>query len=181
MKSNYLSVSALVLCLALHPVSSSCQRDAPRVVPAAMARILKGLQAVDVLVESDDKTATDNGLEISRIQSDTESQLRHAGLSVVERKGPRGKFVNNSCPHVFVDVNLLRIGTTQDYVVTIEVRLVEDVRLLRSVSTMAVGAITWHKSTVGYTTREDIPLIRTKVKDLVDLLCSDYLKANPTK
>jgi hypothetical protein len=149
---------ALILLFAAVGPASAQDRDT-----------LKGLRAVDVLIERPAEEAERDGLTAVALRVDVESQLREGGLEV-----------STDAPDTFyINVNAHRTNPAETrYMYNIEVRVSQPVRLLR---TDAVAlASTWSRAILGTTVMRVLSdSVRQDLRDLVATFLGDYLAVNP--
>ena len=133
---------------------------------------LKGMSAVEVLVESLPDGAKVLGLTEESIQTDVELKLRLAGMRVLK---PEEWTKTPGFPYLYVEVSVLaaKDGSTACY---IAVELHQNALLERNGQFVA-GATTWDTSFIGL--NQDAQDIRNKVKDHIDKFLNAWLSVNP--
>jgi len=134
---------------------------------------LAGLPGVRVVVAPINPEVEKYGLSKSTFQTDVELQLRRNGLKVLSANE---RFAMPGRPYLWIEP-LIRIDG-QMYVVGVQIELMQDVRLVTN-PRFVLSASTWHRSLIGSGGLLYIQGIRSKVKDMVDEFCNDYLAANP--
>lgn len=140
---------------------------------------LRGLDGVYVAVEPLGSEVESQGLTAAMLKSDSELQLRVAGIRVLSKKEwARTK----GGPVCYVEVNIVTdVVLAQDlgfalYAYEIKVEFNQDVVLVRDMTFKALSP-TWSISYLGIT--NSLPRIRGKAKDLVARFVAAYLEVNP--
>jgi hypothetical protein len=128
---------------------------------------LKGIQAVEVLVEGPGPGAERDGLGPYQIHAEVASRLTQARISVVPR----------SPEFLYVVVTAEKDGGDL-YAYSIRVELSQPVTLIRN-PTLAVVSGTWSVERSGVAPAARLSEVRTKVADLVDLFIQAYREQNP--
>ncbi len=134
---------------------------------------LAGLSGVWIVVAPINPEVEKYGLSERTFQTDVELQLRRNGLKVLssdERIATPGR------PYLWVEPSIAIDG--QNYVVGVKIDLFQDVRLVTN-PRFVLSASTWDRMFIGSGGLLHIQGIRSKVKDIVDEFCNDYLAANP--
>ncbi len=131
---------------------------------------LKGIGSVKVFVEGVDPADKTRGLTRAQLQSDVESRLRKAGISVSAE----------ATEYLYVNVNTLRSRqSVTSFSVVVMVR--QSAHLVRDPSIAIPAAITWWKGTDGMIVTDDLTGVRDAVGDLVDQFIAAYRKQNPKR
>jgi hypothetical protein len=134
------------------------------------AATLRDLSTVAVTIENLAESTKKLGLNQESLQTDVELRLRLAGLNVVQSVTA----AQGGC-YLYVNVNAHETSGGA-YAVAIRVELKQTAILQRNRSITAYGATTWHRATVGVTTRAQT--VRDEVKDLTDHFLNDWLSVN---
>lgn len=131
---------------------------------------LKGIASVKVFVEGVDPADRPRGLTRGQLQTDVESRLRKAGISVSV----------DATEYLYVNINTLRSRrNVTSFSVVVMVR--QSAYLVRDASITAPAAITWWKGTDGIIVTDDLSGVRDAVGDLVDQFIGAYRKQNPRR
>lgn len=129
---------------------------------------LKGVPAVQVLVEEIEPDAEKDGLTRDQVLTDVGMRLRKAGITVV----PSAK------EYLYVNVNTYKSGTDL-YAFAISVEFKQGVRLIRD-SKVVTFAPTWSVGSVGTVGPKNLQrIVRANVANHVDEFISAYLEQNP--
>jgi hypothetical protein len=142
---------------------------------------LRGLQGVYVVIKVQDLSATtiqQHGLTKEQLQTDTEINLRAAGIKVIPTQDELLKEPGNPLLYVYV-VTRYEPGL-KGFVIHCQVELRQLVQLERAPTLFDVSA-TWSKAGMTLIGEESAQNIRGFVKDLVDKFINAYLTANPKK
>ena len=140
-------------------------------------QVLRGLEAVYVVVEDVNEDARRDGLTTQRLQTVTELTLRSAGIfqsreTIFAKSGQNPRFRQ---AYLSVNVNALRHDGLYAYSVAVElhevIKLVDD-------SGLAYGTI-WSGRSVGSVGRNNLPSVVEAVREFVERFANDYLAANP--
>jgi hypothetical protein len=135
---------------------------------------LRSLQGIFVYVEPLDPQIEQSGLIKSQIQTDTESQLKSAGIRVLTKEDFLKGFGR---PYLYVNVNISMLKTQiTRYLFYIRIELNQEVLLVRAPHTK-VSTVTW--STGGWGIDFSLDNIRETVKTQVGKFVSAYLTENP--
>lgn len=140
---------------------------------------LRGLHGVYVAVEPLSPDIESQGLTAAALKSDSELQLRMAGIRVLSKKEWA---TTKGGPVCYVEVNVVSdMALAQDlgfdlFAYEIKVEFNQDVVLVRDVTFKALSP-TWSTSYLGIT--NSLPRVRGKVKDLVAAFVAAYLDVNP--
>ena len=135
---------------------------------------LRGLQGIFVYVEPLDPQIEQSGLIRSQIQTDTESQLKSAGINVLKREDFLKEF-GRPYLYIIVNISVLKTQITR-YLFYIRIELNQEVLLVRAPHTK-VSTATW--STGGWGIDFSLDNIRQTVRTQVDKFVSAYLTENP--
>jgi hypothetical protein len=141
---------------------------------------LKGIQGLQIVIESIGSEVEDAGLLRADIQTDVELRLRLAGIKVLTIEDSAKQ---PGSPWLYVNAHVMLAKDTpfQGLVVySIDCELIQTVTLARSGSREA-SATTWHTGSLGYVGRNNLRKIRDSTKDLVDDFINAYLSVNPKK
>lgn len=157
--SAILSLAALLCLTAVTWASDSPENRAS----------LKGIQAVQVVVEQIKPDAEQDGLTRSDLQADVELRLRQAGIPV----GP-----SSAAAGLIVNVNTTKASGM--YSVNILVEVIQSVTLERTPSIRLV-APTWSMTTVGLAGASHLREVRSIAAQIVDKFIDAYLEQNPKK
>ena len=132
---------------------------------------LKGIKSVNVVIDlSGVNQAANFGLDEETVRTDTELQLRLAGVAVTS---------DTLDPLLGVVINGMEAVKGRFYFYVVEVQLYQPVVLMRDVS-IRTDAITWSTSTMLGLGRETLPAsLREAIKDQTDVFVNGLLAANP--
>jgi len=134
---------------------------------------LRGLQGIEVLIESLKPEIRQRGLTEDQLRTDTELKLRMAGIKVLSHKE---KLSTPGNPYLYVNANIISVAHT--YVFNIVVEFRQDAFLIRVPNIRTFGGVpTWYVGEVGINPR--LEEIRAVTKDLVDRFINAYLSVNP--
>ena len=135
---------------------------------AAQRATLKGVAIVEVVVEAMDPMAERDGLVRSQLQTDVESRLRQAGLTV-------GRTLIG---HLYVNVDTMKSNDGKTYAYNVEVEYVQQVLLMRDPQTLYF-APTWETGGIGMIGAARLGEVRQDVANYVDQFVKAYLEQNP--
>jgi len=131
---------------------------------------LRGITSIKVFVEGVDPADKKRGLTDRQLQTDVESQLRKAGITVSD----------DATAYLDVNVNTLRSGQgLTSFSVILMVG--QPVYLIRDTTITAPDASTWWKGTDGISVTNDLGSVREAVADLIDQFITAYHKQNPLR
>ena len=129
---------------------------------------LKGITALDVLIENLRPSEIADGLTKDQLQTDVEMRLRKAGVTVV-------KDVN--APYLYINVNLFK-DPNGLYSYHFAVEFSQTVVTVSNQTSLSVP--TWSVGQVGTVGRQKMSgAVRAIVGDMVDEFLSAYFSANP--
>jgi hypothetical protein len=138
---------------------------------------MKGIRGVAVLVEDVGKDAEGDGLTRELIQTDVELQLRKSGIAIYRNFGDLMK--DDRWPVLDINVQLLKLRSSESYVYNVAVELTQTVLLLDDNLTEACGVATWSRSVLGIIPADRLRDIRKEtVQDLIDDFVNTYLEQN---
>ena len=136
---------------------------------------LRGIKAMEVVVENLEQDIEKDGLSTSTIQTDVEQKLRMAGIKVLTEE----EWIKEpGSPYLYVGVSSYKRDTGL-YAFHIEVELSQEVILYRKPDVLC-PAITW--ACVGLTGTvgaKKVNGLRDRIKDKIDLFINDYFDMNP--
>ncbi len=135
---------------------------------AAQRATLKGITIVEVVVEAMDPVAEQDGLTRSQLQTEVESRLRQAGITV----GP------TLTGHLYVNVDTEKGEHGQTYAYNVSVQYMQQVVLARDPKA-PVFATTWDTGGVGMIGTDRLREVRQDVANYVDQFIKAYLEQNP--
>ena len=139
---------------------------------------LRGLAGVEVVVESLDPEAEQDGLHNSQLQTDIELRLRKVGIKV--ESGPKALNIPGM-PTLYVNINTIK-KESGSYAYRVDVELQQSVILDRNRSLIIMSATTWNTGMLGMVGSNNMPAtVREAVGDLVDKFINDFLAENPVK
>lgn len=136
---------------------------------------LRGLKGVYVAVENLGSDLEAAGLTKGIIQADVELKLRLARIKVLTEKEWLEELGN---PSLYISV----IGMKSEfglYACSMVIELHQKVSLSRYPAIVVLGAITWHRGSIGVCREYKVDEIRDGVKDIVDKFINAYLSVNP--
>jgi hypothetical protein len=129
---------------------------------------LKGIKAIQVLVEDLRSEAERDGITKSQMQTDVELRLRQSGIQVV----------TDNLAYLYVNVDALKLASVPGYAYSVEVEFKQPVTTLLT-GQSAVGS-TWSVGSIGTTPLTGASQnVREAVRDLVDRFINAYLSVNP--
>jgi len=153
---------------------------------------LRGIAAIEVVVENPSKDALDLGLTEEKLQTDVELRLRKAQIKVGRPALPQTfpgidwlETYVNAIATLYVRVSVMKHGDADFtpgcirlpvHAIVIEVELYQPVQLLRD-SNVKPLASTWSTTFWGFMSSERS--IRESVADQVDEFINAYLSVNP--
>ena len=135
---------------------------------------LRGLKGVFVTVERLDPEVEKDGLTAAQIRTDAESNLRRAGIKLLSKQE---WFDSPGSPNLELNVFVLRLPSSPEYVYSINIALKQRAYLIRE-PIEVFGATTWSLGTItGITPHLD--KIRSSVEAQVDKFIPAYVSVNP--
>jgi hypothetical protein len=134
-----------------------------------MASTLRGINALNVVVEGLNPDAIRDGLAADQLKTDVELHLRKAGITVSE----------SALPYLYVQVTLVRGTANQSqYAYSCRISLEQPVTV--KANEILVLASTWSRGTVGMVGSQRMSrVVRDEVADEVDEFANDFLSVNP--
>ncbi len=135
---------------------------------AAQRATLKGIHTVEVVVETIDPAAEQDGLTRAHLQAEVEERLRQAGIPV----GPA------LAGHLYVNVDTVKGEHGQTYAYNVSVQYVQQVVLAREPKA-PIFAVTWDTGGVGMIAVTRLREVRQDVANYVDQFIKAYLEHNP--
>ena len=135
---------------------------------------LRGLDSVDVVVETLSSAATQAGLS------------RQSLVTTIERELRRGRVRTWHCQdceggaYLYLNINVLEVEAIEAFIYNISLRLKDDVRRLNQRE--IVTAVTWDAGTLGVVSTADPDAsgyITSQALRLLARFLDDYLAANP--
>jgi len=137
---------------------------------------LKGLRAMNVVVESLKPEAERDGLLRDTIRTDVELKLRQAGIAVLSKSEPP------AYAYLYVNVGTMKPSAASGlYAYCVHVELVQRVYLARDASVFTF-ARTWQSTGIfGTVGTFNLSSVRGTVRDSVDEFLNDYLAVNPKR
>lgn len=137
---------------------------------------LRGVEGVYVKVEGLTPELEKDGLKQTLIRRDVESELRTAGIRTLSKEK---WFDMTGSPHLYVNINCLKLGETKEYIYSIRIAFRQNVYPERE-PILILGATTWSVGgVIGITQRID--KIRASLKSRVDEFIKAYLSVNPKR
>ena len=137
---------------------------------------LRGVEGVYVKVEGLTPEMEKDGLKETLIRRDVESELRTAGIRTLSKEK---WFDVIGSPHLYVNINCLKLGETKEYIYSIRIAFRQNVYSERE-PVLVLGATTWSVgSIIGITHRMD--KIRASLKTRVGEFIKAYLSVNPKR
>ena len=131
---------------------------------------LRGITSIQVFVEGVDPADKKRGLTDRLLQTDVESQLRRASITVSK----------DAAAYLEINVNTLRSGQEVTSF-SVVVMVGQPAYLIRDTTITAPDARTWWKGADGITATNDLSSVREAVADLVDQFITAYRKQNPPR
>jgi len=145
---------------------------------AAEVKSLRGLQGVDVLIESLPSDAKKAGVTKRQLRIEVEVELRKAGISVLTEDESLNA---PGMSYLYVHVNAVALTESLEgsYIFSVRVELKQYVYLGRDRS-IGTTAITWQRGAVGTVGTDNFrKSVRETVRDYVNEFINDYLTVNP--
>jgi len=137
---------------------------------------LRGVEGVYVKVEGLTPELEKDGLKETLIRRDVESELRTAGIRTLSKEK---WFDMTGSPHLYVNINCLKLGETSEYIYSIRVAFRQNAYPERE-PILILGATTWSVGgVIGITQRID--KIRASLKGRVEEFIEAYLSVNPKR
>jgi hypothetical protein len=134
---------------------------------------LRGLQGVQVVIESLGPETKGDGLTVHRLRTATEEKLQMAGIKVLSEKENQ---TTPGRPYMYLNVSIVKYKYFPVYIYKNSVELVQDVYLVRAFK-IRTGAATWSISTTGIAPK--LADVRTSMEGLVNYFINAYLSVNP--
>jgi hypothetical protein len=134
---------------------------------------LKGIKSIEVLIENLPHPAPDVGLSQSALRADVESQLRLAGLQVVEETAEEDGYVT-------LYVNLSAVFRAPYVGYNLVLALQQSATVDRRSSIWIPNVTTWSLGLMGMVEPQSLPEdVRTELQELVEKFINAYLSVNP--
>jgi len=133
---------------------------------------LHGLHGVFVYVAPLDKTLLTGGLTAKQVQGEVESALLRAGITVFSEPRPE----DGSSNLAFV-IDIVK-HPQGPIIYSVEISLLQEVRLARLPGGDSFPAQTWSEEAIGLTTASHAEVIMEPVKAKVEDFIRDYRAAN---
>ena len=112
------------------------------------------------------------GLTKSALQTEVDTKLRMAGITVVDEAT-----LSDGFPTLYVNTTI--IEGSEPWVFSVNLEFEQAATLYRNPSLMTAGAITWHAGITGKAGSAKIAeVVGSGVKDLTDKFINAYLAAN---
>lgn len=141
---------------------------------------LAGLKSVYVVIEKLQDNAKSAGLDADDLKREVESQLRDAGISVIEEDDADRDRKDPSSASLYVNVNSILSSSDPTYAYNVDLELDENVCLLRPTPTINEGAATWRDGETGISGQDHfVEGVQNSVKDVVGDFISAYQAQNP--
>jgi hypothetical protein len=137
---------------------------------------LRGLRALDVVVDPLPHDAEKDGLRRPALQADIELRLRRLGITIVTEKS--APWPDSAVMRLRVDdlKRDLEQGSYHEFRLTLEV--LQSVALLRDPAVRSVNA-QWHRTSEGtQLTTLLVRSVRDSLRELIEHFVDDYLAAN---
>ena len=157
-------ISILALCFLATPISLSQTR--PR-------ESLRGLNGVYIYVHPVEKDVETGGLSTSQIHKAVETQLRGSGVPIHGEPEPA-----NGSANLVIIVDTIK-HPQGAYLYSVEVSLLQEVRLARRQETDSFPAQTWGAKAMGLTGANRMGLILDPLRVRVADFIKDYLAVSP--
>jgi hypothetical protein len=141
--------------------------------PKSPEESLRGLKAMRVLVENIKTDVVSAALSQNQLKTDTELQLRKAGIRVESTPG---------LPFLYIRVTAQKRNVLREelYAFSIMVEVHQMVTLARDLSILTWG-VTWSSGSIGTVGISQLSSIRDLVAEHVEKFISDYLAVNSKK
>jgi hypothetical protein len=136
-------------------------------------RTLRGLQGVNVLIESVQFELGQAGLSVQQLQADVELRLRHAGIPILTL-AERGRVPGQPVLYITVKIELGFDGLTA---FSIDVELNQMASL--EIDTAPAVVATWSVGSVGTVDTARLYSIRDRVRDKGDDFINAYFSIHP--
>jgi hypothetical protein len=132
---------------------------------------LTGLSTMSVVVEDLASVATRTGMTVAGLQTDVESRLRKAGISVTP----------DADAYLYVHVTVADPGAAGPLPYVVDVALMQEVTLPRGVKTRTpLQCQTWGLNRLGMTTPDRLRMLVTeRVQEFVEQFIRAYQSVNP--
>ena len=147
----------------------------PAAAQDSEVRSLKGLPGMQVVVEGIPPDAERDGLYRSVLQTDVESQLKAAGITVLTEEQYQK---HPAMPYLYVNVNTVRSDPGL-YAYSINISFRQKAQLLSG--EIGYGVSTWETGSIGVVGASRLSQARESVKGSVDRFIKDWLTVNPKK
>ena len=135
---------------------------------------LRGLQGVEVVIESLRPDAQADGLSQEAIRTAVELILRSKGIRVLTRSE---SLSTPATPYLYVKVSTYN-HSSDLYAYAVTVDVMQKVSLAQRPQQM-MSATTWEKGAVGTTGHSNIRMVIDSVESKVKEFANDFLAANP--
>jgi hypothetical protein len=146
---------------------------APFASASSQCQSLRGIQGVYVSMDELDPEVEKDGLSSQQLRMETAEQVRKAGIRVFSREE---WFHTSGAPSLDINLHVLKLEETKEYIYSIHIGLKQDVYLVRE-PIPASGATTWSLGTVTGITY-DLEKIRTSLRDRIAHFVTDYFSVN---
>lgn len=134
---------------------------------------LKGIAAIQVVVEDLNPDAERDGLTRDQLQTDVEVRLRKAGIRVTS------KYEETGGSYLYLNVSAVKHVALSAYGYHIRLEFYQRVALARD-PRVRMGAVTWDSGSTGVVGAQRLRgFVRDKVADEVDTFINAYLEQNP--
>jgi hypothetical protein len=134
---------------------------------------LRGIQGVYISVDDLDHEVEKDGLSSQQLRMETAEQVQKAGIRVFSREE---WFNTIGAPSLSINLHVLKLEETKEYIYSIHIGLKQDVYLVRE-PIPASGATTWSLGTVTGITY-DLEKIRTSLRDRIAHFITDFFSVN---
>ncbi len=136
--------------------------------------VLKDVGPIAVIIQDLDPDAVRDEFNVELIRTDIEVELRKAGIRVVDRAQLDD---SSGRPYLFLVVSTLK-GTLNTYTYSMELRFHQNASLTRNPD-VTLSVSTWNRSVIGSERGNRLPLLRDKIKEMLQPFINEYLAANP--
>ncbi len=133
---------------------------------------LKGIAAIQVVVEDLNPDAERDGLTRDHLQTDMELRLRKAGIRVTSKHEEAGG------SYLYLNVSAVKHNALSVYGYHIRLEFYQRVALARD-PRVRTDAVTWISGSTGVVSAQRLRSLRDNVADKVDKFINAYLEQNP--
>ena len=179
MKKHYLILAVVIaiLCVpALGEVNLPLQKDKP-VLISRPSPVLDGIEQLYVSIVSPNTEPNKDGLVFKRLEVEVKNRLKKAGIKIPRRT----QAYNFDIPKLRVNIDLLRLKGSQQYVFRIQIFLSRPVYLTTRERQLNIKADVWNRDPIMQVVpTKDMPAkVTDVVLEQVEAFIADWLIVNP--